>query len=87
MSSTGGRLRLLGPLAVGVTAVGTAGVATAPASDATPVCSEDFSDGLDTFIASGSARTGTYGARLTGSLSSEPSMVSAPITTWPDTET
>ncbi|MGY0065319.1 poly(ethylene terephthalate) hydrolase family protein [Streptomyces sp. QTS137] len=79
MSRISGRLRLLGAVAVGITAVGTAGVATTPASAATPVYSEDFSDGLGTFTASGSVRTGTYGARLSGSLASAPSMVSAPI--------
>lgn len=79
MSRISKRLRLLGAVTVGITAVGTAGVATPPASAATPVYSEDFSDGLGTFTASGSVRTGTYGARLSGSLSSGPSMVSAPI--------
>ncbi|MDN3267270.1 hypothetical protein [Streptomyces sp. MA15] len=79
MSHVSGRLRLCGAAAVGVMALGTAGVTTAPASAATPVYSEDFSDGLGTFTASGSVRTGTYGARLSGSLSSDSSIVSAPI--------
>lgn len=79
MSRTSRRLRLLGAVAVGITALGTAGVATPPASAAVPVYSEDFSDGLGTFTASGSVTTGTYGARLSGSLFSDPSMVSAPI--------
>lgn len=79
MSSTSGRLRLCGAAAVGVLALGAAGVGSAPASAATPVYSEDFSDGLGTFTASGSVRTGTYGARLGGSLTSDPSIVSAPV--------
>ncbi|MEW2077952.1 hypothetical protein AB0941_30880 [Streptomyces sp. NPDC013433] len=79
MSRISGRLRLLGAAAVGITVVGTASVAAPPASAATPVYGEDFSDGLGTFTASGSVRTGTYGARLSGSLSSDPSMVSAPV--------
>ncbi|MGW8066381.1 poly(ethylene terephthalate) hydrolase family protein [Streptomyces ziwulingensis] len=79
MSRISGRLRLLGAAAVGIMAVGTTGAAAPPASAATPVYSEDFSDGLGTFTASGSVRTGTYGARLSGSLSSTPSLVSAPV--------
>lgn len=74
-------LRTLGATAAGVMAVGLAGAVTAPApaSAATPVYSEDFSDGLGTFTASGTVTTGTYGARLTGSLLSDPSITSAPI--------
>jgi hypothetical protein len=55
------------------------GAITAPASAATPIYSEDFSSGLGTFTASGSVTTGTYGARMRGSQSSDPSMTSAPI--------
>lgn len=79
MSRIRGRLRILGATAVSVMAVAATGMTTAPASAATAVYSEDFSDGLGTFTASGSVRTGTYGARLSGSLNSGPSMVSAPI--------
>ncbi|WP_165986068.1 hypothetical protein [Streptomyces sp. YIM 98790] len=79
MTRISGRLRAFGAVAAGLVAVGAAGVVTAPASAATPVYSEDFSDGLGTFTASGSVRTGTYGARLSGSLFSDPSMTSAPI--------
>ncbi|MFE5399498.1 hypothetical protein ACFQ9U_33665 [Streptomyces sp. NPDC056568] len=79
MSRTSGRLRVLGAAAVGVMTVGAAAVAVPVASAATPVYSEDFADGLGTFTASGSVRTGTYGARLSGSLTSDPSMVSAPV--------
>ncbi|MFE2053105.1 hypothetical protein ACFXAS_32070 [Streptomyces sp. NPDC059459] len=79
MSRTSGRLRLLGAAAVGVITVGAAAVAVPVASAAAPVYSEDFADGLGTFTASGSVRTGSYGARLSGSPTSDPSMVSAPV--------
>ncbi|MFE9825007.1 hypothetical protein ACFYSH_23220 [Streptomyces sp. NPDC005791] len=79
MSRVRGRLRILGAAAAGVMAAAATGMTAAPASAATAVYSEDFSDGLGTFTASGSVRTGTYGARLSGSLGSGPSMVSAPI--------
>ncbi|MEV5016492.1 hypothetical protein ACIGW1_19970 [Streptomyces sp. NPDC053780] len=79
MSRINGRLRLLGATAVGITAVGATGVTAPPARAATPVYSEDFSDGLGTFTASGYVRTGTYGARLAGSLSSGASIVSVPV--------
>ncbi|WP_405661870.1 hypothetical protein OG379_11790 [Streptomyces sp. NBC_01166] len=78
MSRTRGHLRLIGVAAVGVLTV-TTGMAAAPASAATAVYSEDFSDGLGTFTASGSVRTGTYGARLSGSPGSGPALVSAPV--------
>jgi hypothetical protein len=79
MSHLRGRLRLFGAAAVSLMAVSAAGLTAVPASAATAVYSEDFSAGLGTFTASGSVRTGTYGARLSGSLYSDPSMVSAPI--------
>ncbi|MFI7345475.1 hypothetical protein ACIBSR_04320 [Streptomyces sp. NPDC049936] len=79
MSRINGRLRLLGAAAVCITAVGATGVVAPPARAATPVYSEDFSDGLGTFTASGYVRTGTYGARLAGSLSSGASIVSVPV--------
>ncbi|HWU08349.1 MAG TPA: hypothetical protein VN520_18535 [Streptomyces sp.] len=79
MSRTRGRLRALGAVAAGVMAATATGMTAVPASAATAVYSEDFSDGLGTFTASGSVRTGSYGARLSGSVSSGPSMVSAPV--------
>ncbi|WP_119731341.1 poly(ethylene terephthalate) hydrolase family protein [Thermomonospora amylolytica] len=65
-------------MAINVMAVGATGAIMNPASAAT-VYSEDFSNGLGTFTASGSVTTGTYGARLSGSLFSDPSMTSASI--------
>ncbi|RAY14678.1 hypothetical protein DPM19_13070 [Actinomadura craniellae] len=65
-------------MAIGIMTMGAAGAITTPASAAT-VYSEDFSNGLGSFTASGSVRTGTYGARLSGSLLSDPSITSAPI--------
>ncbi|MBA9004419.1 poly(ethylene terephthalate) hydrolase family protein [Thermomonospora cellulosilytica] len=65
-------------MAISVMAVGATGAIMNPASAAT-VYSEDFSNGLGTFTASGSVTTGTYGARLSGSLFSDPSMTSASI--------
>ncbi|MFD1832522.1 hypothetical protein ACFSJS_23170 [Streptomyces desertarenae] len=79
MPRTSGRLRALGAVALGFVVVGSTGALTTPASAATPVYSEDFSDGLGTFTASGSVGTGPYGARLSGSLFSDPSMTSAAI--------
>lgn len=79
MSRISGHLRILGAVALSIMAVGTAGAITTSASAATTVYSEDFSNGLGTFTASGSVTTGTYGARLSGSLFSDPSMTSAPI--------
>ncbi|SFC44095.1 hypothetical protein [Streptomyces aidingensis] len=79
MSRISGRLRVFGALAAGIVAVGAAGLVVTPASAATSVYSEDFDDGLGTFTSSGTVTTGSYGARLRGSLFSEPSMTSAPI--------
>ncbi|MCC5035978.1 hypothetical protein DMH02_022925 [Streptomyces sp. WAC 00631] len=80
MSRIGGRLRALGALTLSILTAGAAGASPAnPASAATPVHSEDFSDGLGTFTASGSVRAGTYGARLSGSLFTDPAITSAPI--------
>ncbi|CAL9335878.1 hypothetical protein SUDANB106_00169 [Streptomyces sp. enrichment culture] len=73
------RLRVWGAVAVGITSVGAVGATAPPASAATAVYSEDFSGGLGTFTASGSVRTGAYGARMSGSLFSDPSMTSAPV--------
>ncbi len=78
MSRISGRLRKFGAVAINVMAVGATGAIMNPASAAT-VYSEDFSNGLGTFTASGSVTTGTYGARLSGSLFSDPSMTSASI--------
>ncbi|MCC3651254.1 hypothetical protein LIX60_07180 [Streptomyces sp. S07_1.15] len=79
MTRLRGRLRAFGAVALSIMTVGAAGALTPPAAAATPVYSEDFSDGLGTFTASGSARAGTYGARLSGSLFTDPSITSAPI--------
>ncbi|GAA4812187.1 hypothetical protein [Streptomyces ziwulingensis] len=79
MTRLSGRLRALGAVALGIAVVGAGGALTTPASAATPVYTEDFSDGLGTFTASGTVRTGTYGARLSGSLASGPSLTSAPV--------
>jgi hypothetical protein len=79
-SRTSRRLRLLGATAaVSVVAVVATGLVSPTASAATPVYSEDFSDGLGTFTSSDTIRTGTYGARMTGSVFSNPSMTSAAI--------
>ncbi len=59
--------------------MGSTGALTIPASAATPVYGEDFSDELGTFTASGTVSTGTYGVRLSGSLLSDPSITSAAI--------
>ncbi|MDQ0791825.1 hypothetical protein [Streptomyces sp. B1I3] len=79
MSRISGRLRVFGTAAISLMAVGVTGAMTTPASAATSVYSEDFSDGFGTFTPTGSVRTGTYGARLSGSLSAAPSLTSAPI--------
>ncbi|TDC80963.1 hypothetical protein [Actinomadura sp. 7K507] len=79
MSRISGRLRRSGAVAIGIVAMGAAGAVAAPASAATPVYGEDFSDGLGTFTATGSVSTGTYGARLRGSRVSSPAMTSAAI--------
>ncbi|WP_299531384.1 hypothetical protein [uncultured Streptomyces sp.] len=79
MSRSHARLRLFGAAAVSIMAVAATGATTAPASAATPVFREDFSGGLGAFTPSGTVRTGAYGARLAGSLSAGPSLVSAPI--------
>ncbi|MFF5251296.1 hypothetical protein ACFY4K_04430 [Streptomyces leeuwenhoekii] len=79
MSHVSGRRRALGAVALSLMIMGSTGALTTPASAATPVYSEDFSDGLGTFTASGSVSTGTYGARLSGSLLSDPSLTSAAI--------
>lgn len=78
MSRISGRLRILSAAAVSVMALGAIGALTTPASAAT-IYSEDFSNGLGTFTASGSVTTGTDGARLSGSLFSDPSITSAAI--------
>ncbi|GGS39851.1 hypothetical protein AB0E75_14700 [Streptomyces griseoviridis] len=79
MSRTRRHPLLSAAAAVVVLAAGTAGAVTLPAAAATPVYSEDFSDGLGTFTASGSVGTGAYGARLSGSLFADPALTSAPI--------
>jgi hypothetical protein len=66
-------------VALGIIAMGAVGALPTPASAATTIYSESFSNGLGSFTASGSVTTGTYGARLSGSLLSGPSMTSAPI--------
>jgi hypothetical protein len=63
----------------GAAAVIAAGAVPSAAFAATPVYSEDFSNGLGTFTASGSVTTGTYDARLSGSLFTHPSITSASI--------
>lgn len=78
MPRISGHLRILGAVALSIMAMGAAGAIT-PASAATTIYSEDFSGGLGTFTASGSVTTGTYGARMSGSPWSDPSMTSAPI--------
>lgn len=79
MSRISGRLRLFGALAAGVLVMGVAGAVTTPASAATAVFREDFSNGLGSFTSSGSVTTGSYGARLSGSLLSDPSITSTTI--------
>jgi hypothetical protein len=74
-----GRLRILGAVTIGIIAAGTASALTTPANAATTVYSEDFSNGLGTFTASGSVTTSTGAARLAGALLSDPSMTSASI--------
>ncbi|MEU8804278.1 hypothetical protein [Spirillospora sp. NPDC048819] len=76
MSRIRKRLRILGAVALSIVAMGGA---ITPASAATTIYSEDFSGGLGTFTASGSVTTGAYGARMSGSPWSDPSMTSAPI--------
>ncbi|MFH8485133.1 poly(ethylene terephthalate) hydrolase family protein [Streptomyces longisporoflavus] len=73
------RLRVCGTAALTSLTVGAACALTPPAVAATAVYSEDFSDGLGTFTAAGSVSTGTYGARMSGSLFSDPALTSAPI--------
>jgi hypothetical protein len=79
MSRISGRLRISVAVALGIMTMGALGVVTPSASAATTVYSEDFSGGLGTFTASGTVSTGTFGARLSGSLFSDPSITSAPI--------
>jgi hypothetical protein len=79
MSRLSRRLRALGALAVSTTTVVALGVSTTPASAATPVYREDFSRGLGTFTASGPVSTGTFGARLSGSLRAGPTLTSAAV--------
>ncbi|MFB8773936.1 poly(ethylene terephthalate) hydrolase family protein [Streptomyces broussonetiae] len=66
-------------MATTIVTVGTVGATTNPASAATAVYSESFTNGLGTFTAIGSVTTGTYGARMSGSLLSDPSMTSTAI--------
>ncbi|MFD0319189.1 poly(ethylene terephthalate) hydrolase family protein [Streptomyces flavalbus] len=73
------RLRVLSAVAVGVVGLGTASATPSPAFAATVVYSESFGDGLGTFTATGSVETGTYGARMRGSLLSDPAMTSASV--------
>ncbi|XRQ08962.1 hypothetical protein ACN3XK_72865 [Actinomadura welshii] len=76
MPRISGRLRTLGAVVAGVMAAG----AIAPAAfAATTVYGEDFSDGLGGFTATGRVGTGSYGARLSGSLFSDASLTSPPI--------
>ncbi|MFD3655616.1 hypothetical protein [Streptomyces sp. NPDC058620] len=77
MSRLSRRLRAASAVAVSTMAVVAIGASTTPASAAASVYSEDFSNGLGTFAASGSVSTGTYGARLSGSLGSDPTLTSA----------
>ncbi|MCZ9347699.1 hypothetical protein NGM37_59460 [Streptomyces sp. TRM76130] len=70
---------MCGTVALTALSVGAAGALTPPAAAATAVYSEDFADGLGTFTADGPVSTGAYGARLSGSLLSDPSLTSAPI--------
>ncbi|MFD3823523.1 hypothetical protein [Streptomyces sp. NPDC058625] len=79
MSRINRRLRVVGAVAVSTVVVGAIGFTTTSASAAASVCSEDFSDGLGSFTASGFVSTGTYGARLSGSLLSGPTLTSASI--------
>jgi hypothetical protein len=76
MPWTNGRRRLLGASAAGILC---AGLMAAPALAATTVYSESFSGGLGSFTASGSVMTGTYGARLAGSLFTDPAITSATV--------
>ncbi|HSA53198.1 MAG TPA: hypothetical protein VLH10_24180 [Yinghuangia sp.] len=73
------RLRVFGAAAVGVMAVGITAVISVPATAATSVYGENFSNGLGTFTASGSVSASTGSARMSGSLLSDPSMTSAPV--------
>ncbi|WP_461027066.1 poly(ethylene terephthalate) hydrolase family protein [Streptomyces sparsus] len=79
MSRLNRRLRAVSAAAVSTMVAVAIGTSTPSASAAAPVYGEDFSDGLGTFTASGSVSTGTYGARLRGSLLSDPALTSAPV--------
>lgn len=79
MSHLSRRLRALSAVAAGTIAAVATSASTTPASAIAPVYSEGFSNGLGTFTASGSVSTGTYGARLSGSLRSDPTLTSASV--------
>ncbi|GIF72413.1 poly(ethylene terephthalate) hydrolase family protein [Asanoa siamensis] len=76
MSRINRRPLVVAAAALSVVAVG---AVPAPALAATDVYREDFTSGLGTFTATGSVTTGTYGARLRGSLAADPAITSAPI--------
>ncbi|WP_144122648.1 hypothetical protein [Catellatospora sichuanensis] len=79
MSHTSGRLRALGVPSIGFIALGTVFAVMPPASAATSIYSETFTNGLGTFTMSGSVTNSAGSARLAASLLSDPAMTSAPI--------
>ncbi|MET7370802.1 hypothetical protein ABZS61_34060 [Streptomyces sp. NPDC005566] len=79
MSHLSRRLRAVSAVAASTLALVATGASTAPAFAVASVYSEGFSNGLGTFTASGSVSTGTYGARLSGSLRSDPTLTSASV--------
>ncbi|WP_405385960.1 hypothetical protein OG596_00560 [Streptomyces sp. NBC_01102] len=80
MSRISRRLRVPGAVFVSTLVVGAIGSAATPASAATQVHREDFSNGLGAYTASGSVSTSTGAARLSGSLRTDPVLTSAPLT-------
>jgi hypothetical protein len=72
-------LRIFGAMALPIVAVTALATLTAGASAATAVYREDFNNGLGTFTGSGNVTTGTFGARLSGSLFSDPSITSIAV--------
>ncbi len=71
-------LRIFGAITLPLVTLAAVGIITTGAS-AAAVYREDFTNGLGTFTGSGNVTTGTYGARLSGSLLSDPSITSIAI--------
>ncbi|MFJ9061823.1 hypothetical protein [Streptomyces sp. NPDC102409] len=79
MTRTSRHLRLLSAAALVILTAVTIGSTARPASAAAPVYGEDFSAGLGTFTATGSVSAATAAARLSGSLRTDPTLTSAPL--------